>query len=152
MSRSPPSRELIFTGGDRVFRFEVEDSGGAVTSARATIKVIAIARIGNPIRDENLLSPEECSGFGRRDAFDQLGTGDPEACVCNVGHLGDNCEIHPCNYRGILQFIDSDGVVTCGCSHKKFTGNDCAVACGGHGDYDATSDTCTCFPGWTARY
>ena len=118
MNQLPATQELVFTGGDRVFRFEIQDSGGAVTVARSTVKVSAITRTGDPSRDENIKTPKECSGFGRRDVLDQLGTGDPEACICQAGFAGDQCEIHPCNYRGVLAGIDADGVMTCACESE----------------------------------
>ena len=118
--------------------------------ARSTVKVSAITRTGDPSRDENIKTPKECSGFGRRDVLDQLGTGDPEACICQAGFAGDHCEIHPCNYRGFLAGIDADGVMTCACE-SAFGGNACEVACGGNGEYNEASEACECFSGWTGR-
>ena len=146
----PATRELVFTEGPRTFRFEIEDSGGAVASAYATVTVKAMNRKGDATRDENIRTPAECSGFGVRDRLDQLGTGNPETCICNVGHAGDNCEIHPCNYRGTLMYIDGDGVMTCACD-LEFSGNTCDVACSGNGELDASSKTCACFPGFTGK-
>lgn len=150
MNQLPATKELVFTAGARVFRFEIQDSGGAVTVARTTVSVTAVARKGDPLRDENLAAPKECSGFGRRDVMDQLGTGDPEACICNAGHAGDACEIHPCNYRGQLAGIDGDGMITCACD-QAFGGNACAVACGGNGEFNIAVEACECFAGWAGR-
>ena len=147
----PFTTELVFTPGDRTFRFEIQDSGGATTTAKSTVSVSAVDRVGVPSRDENLRSPKECSGHGRRDRFDELGTGDPETCICDLGHAGDLCEIHPCNYRGTLAAIDENGVMTCSCE-PEFSGNTCQIACGGNGEYDVDTERCACFPGYTGRY
>ena len=107
------------------------------------------ARVGDPTRDELQRTPEECSGAGYRDAEDELGTGDPEACVCDPGFEGDKCEIHPCGYRGTLVFLDPEtGEKTCECV-DKFSGDMCDVECSGNGEYDEDSGECKCGKGWT---
>ena len=75
--QTPATQELVFTAGARVFRFQVEDSGGGVTAARTTVTVTEVTRTGIAARDHNLRSPEECTGAGRRDENDFLGTVGP---------------------------------------------------------------------------
>ena len=68
-----------------MFRFQVEDSGGGVTAARTTVTVTEVTRTGIANRDANLRSPEECTGAGRRDEFDFLGTVGPVS-YCSPHH------------------------------------------------------------------
>ena len=120
-----------------------------MTRAVAEVLVSEIVRVGDPTRDELQRTPEECSGAGYRDAEDELGTGDPEACVCDPGFEGDQCEIHPCGYRGTLVFLDPQtGEKTCECV-DKFSGDVCDVECNGNGKYDEDSGECECGKGWT---
>ena len=143
-TQAPPTKELGFTAGVRKFTFEVEDVDGAVTRAVAEVLVSEIVRVGDPTRDELQRTPEECSGAGYRDAEDELGTGDPETCVCDPGFEGDECEIHPCGYRGTLVFLDpATGEKTCECV-DKFSGDVCDVECSGNGKYDEESGECEC--------
>ena len=142
------SSELVFTGGARRFVFEVTDADGAVAVARSTVTVSEMRRVGDPSRDENQASPPECSGAGYRDVDDELGTGDPEACVCDPGFEGDRCELHPCNDRGELVFFDAQtGEKTCEC-RREFGGATCDVECRGNGAFDARTETCACRPGF----
>ena len=148
-TQAPPTSELGFTAGVRKFTFEVEDVDGSVTRAVAEVFVSEVVRVGDPTRDELQRTPEECSGAGYRDAEDELGTGDPEACVCDPGFEGDKCEIHPCGYRGTLVFLDPEtGEKTCECV-DKFSGDVCDVECSGNGKYDEDSGECKCGKGWT---
>ena len=50
LNQVPVTQELIFTPGDRVFRFEIQDSGQAVTVARTTVTLSAVARRGEARR------------------------------------------------------------------------------------------------------
>ena len=94
------------------FGSEIQDSGGAITTARSTVTVREVERVGDPTRDENLRTPKSAAG-SVEETLDELGTGDPETCICNLGHAGDECEIHPCNYRGSLAAMDENGMLTC---------------------------------------
>ena len=139
---------MVFTGGARRFVFEVTDADGAVAVARSTVTVSEMRRVGDPSRDENQASPPECSGAGYRDVDDELGTGDPEACVCDPGFEGDRCELHPCNDRGELVFFDAQtGEKTCEC-RREFGGATCDVECRGNGAFDPRTETCACHPGF----
>ena len=137
-TQAPPTSELGFTAGVRKFTFEVEDVDGSVTRAVAEVFVSEVVRVGDPTRDELQRTPEECSGAGYRDAEDELGTGDPESCVCDPGFEGDKCEIHPRIPRNAGISGPQTGEKTCECV-DKFSGDVCDVECNGNGKYDEDS-------------
>ena len=142
---------MLFTGGVRRFVFEITDDAGAVSTAIATVNVSEVTRVGDPARDENQRTPAECSGNGARDVNDILGTGDPEACVCDLGFEGDDCELHPCNDHGYLTFyVASTGHKECECD-LEFSGPTCNVACNGRGVYDSSTHACECDKGVAGR-
>lgn len=69
-------------------------------------------------------------------------------CECKPGFYGRTCSLFDCNqrcnWRG--ECVDKD---VCSC-FPGFTGDDCSVdcGCGGHGNCNATDNTCICDVGW----
>ena len=156
-NRSPATTTLAFTEGPRAFRVSVEDVWGATANATVTVEVEAFERVGDPARDANQATPAECSGHGLTkltvalaDAAAATGADgasdaaeptvsdelyDPEACVCEPGFEGAQCEVHPCGaaWRGTLVSYDAaNDVKTCACA-EFFTGRACDAECSGRG-------------------